>query len=92
MSKCCTFSQKKFLVCVNIPGNKTVSDSVCQPDGDPVREVLENAPPRLIVVPEQIFGVKKMEVNNSWNNPRMKSNLEQFFFEYCVWLERMHWM
>jgi len=27
MSKCCTFRQKKFLVCVNIPGNKTVSDS-----------------------------------------------------------------
>jgi len=27
MSKCCTFHQKKFLVCVNIPGNKTVSDS-----------------------------------------------------------------
>jgi len=27
MSKCCTFRQKKILVCVNIPGNKTVSDS-----------------------------------------------------------------
>jgi len=34
MSKCCTFRQKKILVCVNIPGNKTDSDSDQGPDND----------------------------------------------------------